>query len=178
MLRLNLVSQELKKEIKLRHIYEAVKRINCVLVIITVFVAVVILSAKVILQNSFNEVTEQTTLVTKNSQSYNTKVRVINDKIKSVAQIQNDFLVWSNVLNDIYKIGGKNISFSSIKIKIGSELSLKGVAENRDDLLAFKDNLEKSDFFSNIKLPLKNMLDKENLSFEITADLEIGGVKK
>ena len=41
MLRLNLVSQKLKEEIKLRHIYKLLLRINFVLVVATIFIAII-----------------------------------------------------------------------------------------------------------------------------------------
>jgi len=56
MLVLNLVSEELKKEIKLRHLYQLIKKVNYLIIIITIITAIVLLVARVILQNNFNKI--------------------------------------------------------------------------------------------------------------------------
>ena len=99
MLNLNLVSQELKQEIKLRHIYKMLKQADYILIIITIFVAVVILVAKIILQNNFNKIVAETTLITKDSQGQNSKIREINTRLSFVEKIQSNFIPWSFLFN-------------------------------------------------------------------------------
>ena len=92
MITLNLISEELKKEIKLRHLYLFIKKINLALIVITIIIAIILLAAKTILQVNFNNIVEQTTLVTKNNQGYNNKIKEINSKIDFIEKIQNDFI--------------------------------------------------------------------------------------
>jgi len=174
MLQLNLVSQELKRDIRLRHIYELLKRANFILIVITVFVAVVILVAKVILQNNFNKIVEQTTLITRNSQSYNLKAKEINERINYVHEIQNDFTTWSSVINEISQAISDEVALNLLKIDKGNEkMMLRGVARTRDGLLEFKEGLEKSNIFYEVDFPLKNILEKENIIFEINTEINL-----
>lgn len=173
MITLNLISQELKKEIKLRHIYKLIKKINYILIIISLTMASILLVARIILQNNFNKIVEQTTLVTKNNQGYNNKVRQINEKINFVSQIQNDFILWSNLIEQLAKITPNGINFYALKINLEQkEIIIKGKAAYRDNLLSFKKNLEESTIYQNIEFPLKNILERENINFEINAKID------
>jgi len=174
MLSLNLVSQQLKQEIKLRHIYEMLKKVNGILIVITVFIAIIILSAKVILQNNFNRIVEQTTLITRSSQGHNAKIREVNARLNYVDDIQNNFIAWSYLLEDIAGSVDDNIKFNLIKVnKEEEEIILKGVARSRNNLLALKEGLEDSEIFANIDFPIKNILEKEDINFEITVKLNL-----
>ena len=178
MLRLNLASQELKEEIKLKHVYVILQKACCFVIVITVFISIVFLFAKIILQNSFNRIVAETTLITKNSQSQDKKITDINFSINSASAIQGDFIVWSFVFEEISRMANDDIKFSSIKIdKAKKSIILKGRANMRDSLILLKENMEKDDIFSNIIFPMKNIMEKENINFEISANLNLDNIK-
>lgn len=179
MLRLNLVSIELRKQIKLQHIYKMLKRANYVLIIITIFIAIVILTAKLILQNNFNKIVEETTLITKNSQSFNDRARKINSYLISLGEIQNGFVPWSYFIEDIAKDMPDNIYLSLFKIEKNSGLlKLRGFAKDRDSLVALKDFLEKKTYLSDINFPVSNLLEKENIDFSLDIKLDLNQAKE
>src|SRR3989338_2910762 len=95
MITLNLISQELKDEIRLKHAYGLLKKIIYILFLILIVSSSCLLAAKFVLQNNFNRIVNETSLITKNTQSYNQKVREINAKFASVSQIQNEYAAWS-----------------------------------------------------------------------------------
>lgn len=176
MLTLNLISDELKKEIKLRHLYLLIKKINLTLIIITIAAAIVLLSAKTILQTQFNNIVNQTTLITKNSQGYNNKIKIINSKLDFVETIQNNFIPWSNLLKTVADITTGDIGLSYLKINLEEQtIKIKGRAGQRDSLLDFKQKMEASTIFREIDFPLKNILEKENINFEINAKINLAG---
>ena len=178
MLHLNLVSQKLKEEIKLRHIYKLLLRINFILVIATILVAIVILVAKIILQNNFNKVVAETTLITKDSQGRFFKVREINFRLNQVASIQSDFIPWSFVLEEIAEYVNDDIVFSFLKLDRETQLmELRGRSGTRQSLLVLKEGMQKSEMFSDIDFPLKNILEKNNVDFVIRAHLNIDMIK-
>ncbi len=170
MLSLNLVSQGLKKEIKLRRIYSLLNSFSFILVIVVVVLAIILSIAKLILENNFNRIVEQTTLITRNSQGYNNKVRIINSKIAAVSQIQGEFSVWSPLLSNLAENVPDGVTFSYLKID-GGKIKIKGIATTRDSLLIFKKNLDKMDSLKNLDFPLQNILKENNIDFEIDADL-------
>src|SRR3989338_7724739 len=173
MITLNLVSNEQKKEIRLRHVYLFIKKINLTLIIITSAAAVILLSAKTILQIKFNDVVEQTTLVTKNNQGYNNKVREINAKINFVEKVQQGHTPWSGLLNLIAEITPRDVNLYYLKVNAEDKtLAIKGEAGRRASLLDLKAKMDKMPLFANIEFPIKNILEKENIDFEINASLK------
>ena len=173
MLTLNLVSAEQKKEIKLRHLYGFIKKISLTLVVIAIIIAIILLVAKIVLQLKFNNIVEQTTLVTKNNQGYNSKVREINGKLGFIAKIQDEYIPWSNLIKKLAAITPADINFSYLKLDAQDKtISLKGKAKFRDSLLDFKDEMAANPVFQDIGFPIKNILEKENIDFEINAKLD------
>jgi len=174
MLTLNLVSAEQKKEIKLRHLYGFIKKISLTLIVIAIVIAIILLVAKIVLQLKFNNIVEQTTLVTKNNQGYNSKVREINGKLGFIAKIQDEYIPWSNLIKKLAAITPADINFSYLKLDAQDKtISLKGKAKFRDSLLDFKDEMAANPVFQDIGFPIKNILEKENIDFEINAKLDL-----
>lgn len=177
MLTLNLVSEELKKEIKLRHLYLFIKKINLALIIITIIIAIILLAAKTILQIKFNDIVDQTTLVTKNNQGYNIKIRDINSRLDFVSKIQTDFIPWSNLLKTLADITSGDISLNYLKVNFAEQtIKIKGRAGLRENLLDFKQKMETTDTFKDIDFPIKNILEKENIDFEINAKINLANL--
>jgi len=177
MLTLNLISEELKKEIKLRHLYLFIKKINLTLIIITIVVAIILLVAKTILQLRFNNIIDQTTLVTKNNQGYNNKIKDINSKIDFVEKIQNNFIPWSNLLKTVADITPDGIGLNYLKINFAEQtIKIKGQAGLRASLLDFKQKMEATAVFKEIDFPIKNILEKENINFEINAKINLANL--
>ena len=174
MLLLNLIPQQLKREIKFRQFLALFKKINYIIIIFTIIIAIIILTAKIILRNNFNKVVAQTTLITKNSQSYNIKVNDINSKLDSISQVQNNFIAWSNLIENLADITPSGINFISTKINKEKQIiNIAGIAKTRNDLLEFKQNMENLPNVYDVKFPLKNILQKTNISFEISAKLDL-----
>ena len=179
MLVLNLVSDELKKEIKFRHLYQLIKKINFIFIILTIIIAIILLVARIILQNNFNKVVEQTTLVTRSNQSYNNKIREINSKLNFTENIQKDFISWSSLIEDLAKITPADVTFYFVKINYSDQtLKLKGRAAQRDSLLTLKNEMENSNLYQDLQFPLKNILEKTNVEFEIEVKLNLENLKK
>lgn len=179
MLNLNLVSRELREAIKLRHIYKAIRQVNYILMIITVFVAIVMLAAKIILQNNFNKIVEETTLIVRSNQGRNARIGEIDRRLFFSEGIQNDFIPWSFLFKDLGSYTNDDINFYSIKIDWDNKaMVLRGRAKTRVGLLALKVGIEKSDIFSAIDFPMKNILEKENVDFEIKTSLNLDNIKE
>lgn len=172
MLTLNLVSSEQKKEIKLRHLYDFIKVTSLTLIIITIAVVIILLVAEMIVQSKFNEIPGQTTLVTKTNQSYNNKVQEINNKLDFIGKIQDEFIPWSNLIKNLAAIAPADINFYYVKLDSSEQtIKIKGRAGLRNSLLDFKEKMEATGYFKEIGFPIKNILEKENIDFEINAKL-------
>lgn len=179
MLKLNLLSEEIKKEIKLLHVYKMLRKANYFLIIIIIFIAIIMLVAKVILQNNFNRIVSETTLITKNSQSFSEKARNINSKLQMIEDIQKKNVIWSLLIQDIAKIMPENVSLNSLKIEYATNtIYFKGKAADRGGLISFKESLEKKDYFKEINFPIENILEKENVIYDFFVKFDGNKIKK
>lgn len=84
---------------------------------------------------------------------------------------QKDF---SAVVDGLDKIGGRSITISQMIFEVGkkTQIVLSGVAETRDDLSLFRDNLENDPRFSSVELPLSSLVKDIDAAFSVTLILE------
>lgn len=177
MLTINLISQELKNKIKLRHIYNLLKRMNYILGFIVLVSAIALVVLKFLIKDTFDGIINETDLITKNSQGYNSMAKDINGKLSAVSKIQDDYVPWSRLLEIMSNISPADVSLTSINInKDNKTIRLKGFAMTREGLLALKDALEADKIFKNVEFPVKNLLEKNNINFDITAGLDLSAL--
>ncbi len=78
---------------------------------------------------------------------------------------------YSDVIQKIISIKNANIKITTISIQntdSGKQVSISGRSQNRDTLTAFDKSLKIDGFFSNINLPISNLIKDDNPQFNIT----------
>lgn len=179
MFTINLLSNDAKQKIRLKRVYQILKKINHIFIIFVVLISISLLISKVILQRYFEKIVTETSLVTRNSQGYNDKVREINLNLIEISKIQNNYIVWTDIIKDLFNRTPEGIHFFSVKISNDSKIvKIQGNSLYRDNLLALKENINKSAIFFGADFPLKDILAKENIYFEITANLNLPKAEK
>ena len=172
MVSLNLLSPEKKEAVSNQMIVISLQHIFSWILIIICAIGVILLTTKLIMQNSFNQSVRQSSLVTLEYGTLNQKVHAENQKIKFLTSIQKSFIVWSPKLAAVSSLTPKNIELYSINIDNKSrQIQILGEARTRDDLLSYKQQLETSSLLKEISLPIENLLEAEDVSFEIKAKL-------
>lgn len=178
MLTINLISHGLKKEIKLRHIYTLLKNVNSIIFIIILFSSIALTISKGLIQENFNRIVDETTLITKNSQGYNQKVKEINTKLNGISKIQDEYIPWSYFLETIALNTPNDLKFNSINISQSDKtIKITGYSATRASLLDFKAFMENDKSFKNVDFPLKNIMQKNDINFAINANLDIDVLK-
>lgn len=179
MLSLNLISRELKKEINLKRVSAVIKKMSAILIVAAALFAIILSTAKIILRNNLNQALERANLVADAENPYIAKIKNINSKIIAAQSIQNDYIPWTLTLENLTNLTPRGITYSYLKIdKIGGQASLRGLADMRENLLELKNNLNNSNLFSEVKSPMENILQKENINFSIDMKLNIDKIKK
>jgi len=104
----------------------------------------------------------------------------INLKLNILNESNPPYEVSDKVLNNILSSRTKGITFTQILFnkKINesetiSDLTVYGVAANRDSLRNFKTALDNNPNFSEVNLPISNFLEKSDLSFTISIKINI-----
>jgi Tfp pilus assembly protein PilN len=95
----------------------------------------------------------------------------INAQISLDESIRGDQLYWSNIfkkINDATPDGINVLKMANNNYKF----LLAGTADTRDALVAMKDNLMQESCFTDINLPLSDLVSKENIDFQIEFNIK------
>lgn len=102
----------------------------------------------------------------KDMQDYKEKIKNANTQVADVERIQRGQIYWSELLDKINKIIFTGIEVDSLGTK-DYQVFLTGMAGNRDALANFKEKLTQEDCFTEVDFPLANLVNKENLIFQM-----------
>src|SRR3989344_4822341 len=175
MIILNLLSPIKKQELRLAQLYITIKNLIILILLFTIIIAVILLLSKMVVQNNFNRIVDQTTLTTKYGQIFNRDIKIFNSHLSAVEKIQKEYISWTDFLISFNQLIPDNVSLYTLNInknnKDGIKIYITGIAKTRDDLLKLKDNLEKNEMFSEVAIPLENLLKKNDISFNIKSNI-------
>lgn len=174
---LNLIPPQQKKELKLLQTYHYLKNLIFLALIGTILIAVILLIAKIILQNNFNKTINQTYLAVGLAKFSNLEIKKFNQDLKELKEIQKQYFPWLNFFLSLSKIVPEEITLQKLNLDDKATVQIKGVAKTRSDLLKFKDNLEKSNLFDKFTIPLEFLLKKENVEFDLNLKLFFEKIK-
>ncbi|MFA5021460.1 MAG: hypothetical protein WC508_00050 [Patescibacteria group bacterium] len=175
MISLNLIPPQKKEELNLRQFYIVIKNLTIIFLLFTIFIAVVLMIAKITLQNNFNEVVANSTLTTKYGRILNTDIENFNKQLSLVNKIQGSYFSWTSFMNKFILIIPDNVSLYNLNIESSEEnqIIINGFAKTRDNLLKFKSNLESFSLLSDIDIPLDYLLKKENIDFQVEGKINL-----
>lgn len=107
---------------------------------------------------------------------YEDKFKEINKKTKFLSSLDENHLRWTNVLTMIDGIIPQEISLTHLSTQ-DYRISIAGVANERDDLLRFQEKMAAVDCFSEINVPLSNLVNKNNVDFQMEFKVSEGCLK-
>lgn len=173
MIRLNLLSPSQKEYLRYEHIYLRLRGALFVVLAFTVLVSALLLGARLLLQDNLADLLTSSTLVSNRDRPIDRDISSINTNLKGVAHIQNGFVKWSQVLVAVTAAVPANVQVSYLNLELGSRtFNLNGVARKRDDFLALLDHLQQLPAIEAIDSPPSNLVNRENVSFQLTAKLK------
>lgn len=91
---------------------------------------------------------------------------LVNSQIGDILAIKEDQMYWSRLLIEMSASIIPGIEIGEIASK-NFNIILTGKSDSRDDLIKFKEKLESNGCFSDVNLPLSNLVSKENIDFQI-----------
>jgi len=177
MIKLNLLPDYRKNEIKksrnLRHLLRWEFQLFAVLLIFWSL----LFTLNYILQSELNSVSSQTQISADDQakyqkiKEYEAEILDINARTSQDAKIRKGQFFWSVFLSNLSEQTLPAINIQSLTTKDYATI-INGKAATRDDLTKFKDNLANGGCFTDVALPLSNLLAKENLDFQITFNIK------
>ena len=99
-------------------------------------------------------------------EEYQKEFSQINTQLERLSKIDSDQMYWSSALLALDSAVPDAVGITEITTK-DLILSLSGHANTRDNLLTFRDRLSQSDCFSNVDLPVSELVSKDNVDFQM-----------
>jgi hypothetical protein len=173
MITLNLIPESIREENRLKHVYRLNVKFGLIILYILIIVGVLVQVSKNIVVSGFDTVMTQSEIITKNSKAYNERARDINSKISLVGQVVQDNHDWNGLILGIARLLPPGITLYHLYLNQESKsIRIAGMAETRDDLLMLKDVIDKSGYIKPVKLPMSNILEKKDISFDLESKFD------
>ena len=102
----------------------------------------------------------------KEIEKYESEINNVNGNISQIEKLQNGQLNWSKFFQRFHDHFSNEIEIKGLATRNYS-VALIGAAKTRDNLISFKDSLAADSCFSEVNLPLSNLVSKEDLDFQI-----------
>lgn len=172
---LNLLPPSKKEEILKKRRLKTVMGFEASLTLLLVVFLGILMSFKIVLDMGLSanlharaerENTEQYDKIKK----YDEQFRQVNLDISRIKTVERSQLYWSRLLDRLSGIIFPGIALDSITTN-DYQISISGVSDNRENLVLLKEKLEGEECFSNVDLPLSDLVDKNNVNFQITFNI-------
>lgn len=108
---------------------------------------------------------------------YEDNFSTINSDISLISKVKKDQLYWSHLFIKLNSYLTTGIEITDLGTNNYS-VSIAGNADTRDNLIAFKDKLAGEDCFTNINLPLSDLVNQENIAFQMDFNIKEDCLKK
>jgi hypothetical protein len=176
-IKLNLISPQKKEEIRRAYWLRLVLRWEVEFVSLVIFFIVVLVSMNLILKTNIETESngEQATRANDNKytliKEYDTEISDITKHITSVKRMQANQLYWSKLM---FKLNEKVLTGIEISSLLTSDygIMINGKVDTRDKLIAFKDSFSQDACFSDVNLPLSNLVSKSNIEFQMSLKIK------
>jgi len=164
---LDLLPKERKLELKRKKTFRIVLRHEMLFLLPLMVLAVVLANVYYLLSFQLdNTVKSGSEEKYEKLNAYEEKFKQVNEATASLMKITAGHLQWSNVFERLNVIIPEDVTIINFSTK-DYNVFIVGKAKNRDVLLRFKSNLESDECFSNVNVPLSNLVVKENIDFQI-----------
>jgi len=90
----------------------------------------------------------------------------INSRAADILAISKDQIYWNKMFVELESINTEGIFLDGLATN-NFLVSVSGEAVDRDSLIGFKSSLEESGCFTDVNLPLSNLVKKEDIAFQM-----------
>jgi len=173
MLALNIIPEELKKEMVLKKLVRSTRIVLLFLTASTLIYAITLFGCRLILESHRKDISSQNIIVTKNTDNYSKQVKEINKQVTTIAEIQQNNIYWSPLIKTLFDNIPDDIKLSRVAFsKTDHSLTIAGVAGTRNSLINLRQYLENNNNFSVASFPVQNLIEKQNINFDIRLDIK------
>lgn len=97
---------------------------------------------------------------------YESEFKASNELATNLLALKKGHLHWAEELVAFSALVPEGVNIENLTTK-NYQVMISGLAKTRDGLLAFKEGLEKSECIKDVNVPLSNMVQRENVDFQL-----------
>ena len=175
-IKLNLLSEAKKNEIRRKKRYRLIVWQELILVSLLIFYVGILGSISTILAFQLQKITSNNATQSQ-GQSFleidaaEKKFKDVNRRVATLLDLQQEHTTWSSLFLSLNTLNPEGILLDKL-VTTNQQISLSGKATTRDVLLQFQDKLNQSDCFQNAKIPLSNLFIQENVDFQLDVEIK------
>lgn len=172
-LRLNLLSPHKREKLKSLVRFLFIKKLLEMGIFTVALLAITHLLGWLMLTQTVNDLASSSLLVNRDFTHYNQEIKKINTTFKQLTLAAQEFIPLTPKILDIANTLPPDIQLSSISIdRATNSLVISGTAKTRNALLNYSKELGTIAWIDTVSAPRSQLLQKENISFEIRATLK------
>lgn len=170
---LNLIPPDKKVHLKNLVRFIFIREILEIIIFISAILAIALLWSWMVLQDQFNNLANSAILVNRDYSKYNTEIRAINNAVKNINQSSRGYLSISPKIADIINTLPNDIKINSVEInRPQNKIAIVGTALTREAFLNYQTICQSIPWLEKVETPTSQLFQKENISFEIKANLK------
>lgn len=172
-LRLNLLSQDKKKNIISMTRYLFIKEMLELVIFTLTLLAIMYLFAWWVVTEAMRDAVLSSLLINREPPQVNAEVREINKLSRDVITSGQDFYPLTPKILDVINHLPTDVKLVGISIdRKTNSVIISGTASTRAALLAYQESVGKVSWISGITIPTSQLFQKENINFEIHGNLK------
>jgi len=168
---LDLLPQQRKQEIKRKKTFRSILREEVLFLFPVIAFIIILLNVYYVLtlqrdSSATGHKTEQSQDKYQQLSTYEAKFKQTNILDQKLVKIKTGHLHWQQIFQKLSDATPDGIYVSELSTK-DYKVFMVGKAKTREDLLGFKEKLESVECFSDINVPLSNLVVKNDIDFQI-----------
>lgn len=170
---LNLLPPSRRRQFDDLLLYDALRKVIIVISVAVIVSGALLLAGRTLLARQLakekaSTAQAQARLAQQNGSSLEERIREFNALLLKVNGIQTGYVGWMPVANDLFAAVPAGVALRKLEIDATTRtVIVAGLAERRDDLLALEDALLASKHVTDPTSPISNLLQREQIPFEI-----------
>lgn len=170
---LNLLPPERRHQFEQLLLFSALRRMLIIIGVTIAVASVALAGAKFLLSRELQRQHNATILAQERvtaigGGSLDQQIRQFNVQLSTVSNLQKEAQPWTQMLHDFFGTVPAGIRLTQIDIDGKQKtITVRGMADLRDDLLAWQQRIAASQRFQNPTTPISNLLQREHIAFEL-----------
>jgi Tfp pilus assembly protein PilN len=171
---INLLPKEEQKEIRLEKMNSRLTNLFIWIFISLLVLALAFVIARLYLGSAmdrYSNLIEQQKQAVAKQENKEVKDQLLefNSDLNNLVELNKHHARWSEVMIAFARLVPEDVSIDTFMAdRLSGKISIMGFAKNRDSVLALRNNILDSEYFTNINFPLSNLTRPTDVSFKYT----------